>query len=30
MGPDEVMEGVQIGLFHDPEGHLIGVIRMEG
>lgn len=30
IGPDEVMEGVQIGLFHDPEGHLIGVIRSEG
>ncbi len=27
MGPDEVMEGVEIGLFNDPEGHVIGVIK---
>jgi predicted enzyme related to lactoylglutathione lyase len=27
MGPDEVMEGVTIGLFLDPEGHVIGVIE---
>ena len=27
MGPDEVMEGLVIGLFEDPEGHTIGVIR---
>jgi uncharacterized protein len=27
MGPEKVMEGVEIGLFTDPEGHLIGVIR---
>jgi uncharacterized protein len=27
MGPDEVMEGLVIGLFSDPEGHVIGVIR---
>jgi predicted enzyme related to lactoylglutathione lyase len=27
MGPDEVMEGLVIGLFNDPEGHLIGVIQ---
>jgi len=26
MGPEEVMEGVEIGLFTDPEGHLIGVV----
>jgi predicted enzyme related to lactoylglutathione lyase len=26
MGPDKVMEGVEIGLFNDPEGHVIGVI----
>jgi predicted enzyme related to lactoylglutathione lyase len=25
MGPDEVMEGLVIGLFNDPEGHVIGV-----
>jgi uncharacterized protein len=27
MGPETVMEGVEIGLFTDPEGHLIGLIR---
>jgi predicted enzyme related to lactoylglutathione lyase len=27
MGPDEVMEGLVIGLFNDPEGHTIGVIQ---
>jgi uncharacterized protein len=27
MGPDKVMEGVEIGLFTDPEGHLVGVVK---
>jgi uncharacterized protein len=27
MGPDKVMEGLEIGLFNDPEGHLIGVVK---
>jgi uncharacterized protein len=27
MGPDEVMEGLVIGLFNDPEGHVIGVMH---
>jgi predicted enzyme related to lactoylglutathione lyase len=27
MGPDEVMEGLTIGLFNDPEGHVIGVMH---
>lgn len=27
MGPDEVMEGLVIGLFNDPEAHVIGVIQ---
>lgn len=27
MGPDKVMEGVEIGLFNDPEGHAIGLIK---
>lgn len=27
MGPMKVMEGVEIGLFNDPEGHTIGVIK---
>jgi uncharacterized protein len=26
MGPNEMMEGLVIGLFNDPEGHLIGVV----
>ena len=26
MGPDEVMEGLEIGLFTDPEGHVVGVV----
>ncbi|MDQ3764028.1 MAG: glyoxalase [Actinomycetota bacterium] len=27
MGPEKVMEQVEIGLFNDPEGHLIGVVK---
>ncbi len=27
MGPEKVTEGVEIGVFDDPEGHLIGVIK---
>jgi uncharacterized protein len=30
MGPDEVMEGLTIGLFTDPEGHVIGVMHGGG
>jgi predicted enzyme related to lactoylglutathione lyase len=26
MGPEAVMEGLEIGLFNDPEGHIIGVL----
>ena len=26
MSPDEVMEGLVIGLFADPEGHVVGVV----
>jgi len=29
MGPDEVLEGLVIGLFTDPEGHTIGVMRSD-
>jgi predicted enzyme related to lactoylglutathione lyase len=29
MGPDKVMEGVEIGLFTDPEGHTIGLIKAQ-
>jgi predicted enzyme related to lactoylglutathione lyase len=27
MGPDQVMEGLVIGQFADPEGHVIGVVK---
>ena len=27
MGPETVMEMVEIGLFTDPEGHLIGLVK---
>jgi predicted enzyme related to lactoylglutathione lyase len=27
MGPDQVMEGLEIGLFNDPEGHLVGLVK---
>jgi len=30
MGPDEVMPGLVIGLFTDPEGHVIGVMTGAG
>ena len=26
MGPEKMMDQVEIGLFNDPEGHLIGVV----
>ena len=30
MGPDDVMENLTIGLFTDPEGHVIGVMNGRG
>jgi predicted enzyme related to lactoylglutathione lyase len=27
MGPDKVTEEVEIGLFNDPEGHMVGVVK---
>jgi hypothetical protein len=27
MGPEKVMEGVEIGQFTDPEGHVVGVVK---
>lgn len=27
MGPEKVMKMVEIGLFTDPEGHLVGVVK---
>src|SRR5947208_3194147 len=30
MGPDKVTEEVEIGLFNDPEGHVVGVVKTTG
>jgi uncharacterized protein len=27
MGPEKVSDEIEIGLFNDPEGHLVGVVR---
>jgi predicted enzyme related to lactoylglutathione lyase len=27
MGPEQVMEGLEIGMFTDPEGHTIGLVK---
>ncbi|MEA2256633.1 MAG: uncharacterized protein QOG35_2678 [Solirubrobacteraceae bacterium] len=27
MGPERIMDQVEIGLFNDPEGHVIGVVK---
>ncbi len=27
MGPDTPMEGLTIGLFSDPEGHVVGLVQ---
>jgi hypothetical protein len=27
MGPDKVMESIEIGQFKDPEGHMVGVVK---
>jgi predicted enzyme related to lactoylglutathione lyase len=27
MGPEEIMEGLVVGMFNDPEGHTIGLVR---
>jgi uncharacterized protein len=29
MGPEQPMEGVEIGLFNDPEGHVVGVVKSQ-
>src|SRR4051794_32633603 len=29
MGPEKIMEQVELGQFTDPEGHLIGVVKTE-
>ena len=28
MGPDKPVEGLEIGLFNDPEGHTVGLVKM--
>ena len=30
MGPEQIMEGIELGLFTDPEGHLVGVVKAAG
>ena len=27
MGPEQPMEGVEIGIFHDPDGNPVGVVK---
>ena len=27
MGPEQPMEGLEIGMFSDPEGHLVGLVK---
>jgi uncharacterized protein len=27
MGPEKIMEGIELGQFTDPEGHLVGLVR---
>ncbi len=27
MGPEKVMDQIEVGLFNDPEGHLVGVVK---
>jgi uncharacterized protein len=27
MGPEKVMEGIEVGLFNDPEGRTVGVVK---
>ena len=29
MGPEEIMEGLIVGMFSDPEGHTIGLIQSQ-
>jgi hypothetical protein len=27
MGPEKVMDGIELGMFQDPEGHVIGLLK---
>jgi predicted enzyme related to lactoylglutathione lyase len=29
MGPTQVQPGVELGMIHDPEGHLVGLIKAQ-
>jgi predicted enzyme related to lactoylglutathione lyase len=29
-GPEQIMDSITIGLFNDPEGHMIGVVKTAG
>jgi uncharacterized protein len=29
MGPDSPVEGLEIGLFTDPEGHVVGLVKID-
>ena len=29
MGPEKMAEGIEIGLFTDPEGHVVGVVKID-
>jgi hypothetical protein len=28
MGPEKIMEGVEIGILNDPEGNMIGLLKI--
>jgi uncharacterized protein len=30
MGPEEILPGTTIALFHDPHGHMIGLTKAAG
>ncbi len=29
MGPESPVEGLTIGLFNDPEGHIVGLVQTQ-
>jgi hypothetical protein len=30
MGPEQPMEGLEIGMFTDPEGNIVGLVKIPG
>jgi predicted enzyme related to lactoylglutathione lyase len=30
MGPEKVMESIELGMFNDPEGHMVGLVKAAG